>query len=74
MKSCIWGIRSRDGVMGRKCTHDKPCLEQMKFKVLARPLSGQKWELETGCGASEMEMRVEVRSRKCLKVEGIAVG
>lgn len=43
MKSCMWGIRSRDGVTGRECRVDKPCLEQMKFEMLAGPMSGQKW-------------------------------
>lgn len=43
MKSCMWGIRSRDGVTGREYRVDKHCLEQMKFEVLAGPLSGQKW-------------------------------
>lgn len=40
----MWGIRSRDGVTGRDDRVDKPCLEQMKFEVLAGPLSGQKKE------------------------------
>lgn len=51
----------------RERRDDKHCLEQMKFEVLAGPLSGQKWGLETGCGETETGGESKARSRTCLK-------
>lgn len=38
MRSCLQGIRSRDGVVGREYDDDKLCLQGRKFEMRAGPL------------------------------------
>lgn len=53
MRSCMWGIRSRDGVVGPEYSDDELRLQRVKFEMLAEPLSGQKW----GQGTRAWEIR-----------------